>query len=206
MTVPATSWFRRWFGWCWGWTMRCFVIRLLAGALLVALVAGGVATWWFFTTPLPGSHASTPVETIRVPSRQHQTPEGITYSVDAGPAIVALDMGSEDAASRRVFSSYAVALRHARANGLATMPSVPLTHLDCRALGTTHGEVQVGRDGLRIDPSIPNPEGGATVGLRCTCDQGHASVIRFRQVRDATVVERSVLPWTAHPTGIGTSD
>lgn len=134
MTIPATSWFRRWFGWCWGWTMRCFVIRLLAGALLVALVAGGVATWWFFTTPLPGSHAFTPVETTRVPSRQRQTPEGITYSVNAGPAIVALDMGGEDAASRRVFPSYAAALRHAQANGLATMPSVPLVLAACRSL------------------------------------------------------------------------
>jgi hypothetical protein len=83
---------------------------------------------------------------------------------------------------------------------------VALTHLDCRALGSTHGEVQVGRDGLRIDPSIPNPEGGATVGLRCTCDQGHESVIRFRQVRGATVVERNVLPWTSHPAGIDADD
>ena len=76
---------------------------------------------------------------------------------------------------------------------------VVLTHLDCRALGSTRGEIQVGRQGLRIDPAIPDPEGGATVGLRCTCDLGHESVLRFHQVRHATIVERSVLPWTAHP-------
>jgi hypothetical protein len=91
--------------------------------------------------------------------------------------------------------------------GLLTCPvcdsrQVVISHLDCRALGSTHGEVQVGRDGLRIDPSIPNPEGGATVGLRCTCEQGHESVIRFRQMRVATIVERSILPWTSHPASI----
>ena len=75
---------------------------------------------------------------------------------------------------------------------------VVLTHLDCRALGSTSGEVQIGRDGLRIDPAIPDPEGGATVGLRCTCEQGHDTVIRFRQLRDATVVERTVLPILTH--------
>ena len=75
---------------------------------------------------------------------------------------------------------------------------VVLTHLDCRALGLTSGEVQIGRDGLRIDPAIPDPEGGATVGLRCTCEQGHDTVIRFRQLRDATVVERTVLPILTH--------
>jgi hypothetical protein len=91
--------------------------------------------------------------------------------------------------------------------GLLTCPvcesrQVVLSHLDCRAIGSTHGEVQVGRDGLRIDPAIPNPEGGATVGLRCTCSQGHESLIRFRQMRGATIVERSILPWTSHPTCI----
>ena len=80
---------------------------------------------------------------------------------------------------------------------------VVLTHLDCRALGSTSGAVQIGRDGLRIDPAIPDPEGGATVGLRCTCERGHDTIIRFRQMRDATVVERTVLPWTAHPASIG---
>lgn len=96
-------------------------------------------------------------------------------------------------------------------SGLLTCPvcdsrQVTLSHLDCRALGSTHGEIQVGRDGLRLDPSIPNPEGGATVGLRCTCEQGHDSIIRFRQMRDATVVERTVLPWTSNPTSIGMDD
>jgi hypothetical protein len=71
------------------------------------------------------------------------------------------------------------------------------TRLDCRALGTTQGEIQVGEDGLRIDPTIPDPEGGASIGLRCTCDQGHHSILRFRQMQDATVVERTVLPWVA---------
>jgi hypothetical protein len=88
--------------------------------------------------------------------------------------------------------------------GLLTCPvcnsrQVVLTHLDCRALGSTQGEIQVGRDGMRIDPSIAEPEGGASVGLRCTCEQGHESVIRFRQMRRSTVVERSLLPWTVHP-------
>lgn len=91
--------------------------------------------------------------------------------------------------------------------GILTCPvcdsrQVVLSHLDCRALGSTQGELQVGCDGLRIDPSIPDPEGGAIVGLRCTCDQGHESLIRFRQMRGATIVERSVLPWTSHPVGI----
>jgi hypothetical protein len=91
--------------------------------------------------------------------------------------------------------------------GLLTCPvcenrEVTLTHLDCRALGNTHGEVQVERDGLRIDPSIPNPKGGATVGRRCSCDQGHESLIRFRQLRGSTIVERSILPRTSHPIGI----
>lgn len=80
---------------------------------------------------------------------------------------------------------------------------VVLTHLDCRALGTTCGEIQIGCDGLRLDPAIPDPEGGASVGLRCTCERGHDTILRFRQVRDATVVERTVLPWTAHPASIG---
>ena len=80
---------------------------------------------------------------------------------------------------------------------------VVLTHLDCCGLGSTSGEVQIGRDGLRIDPAIPDPEGGDTVGLRCTCERGHDAIIRFRQMRDATVVERTVLPWTAHPATIG---
>lgn len=79
---------------------------------------------------------------------------------------------------------------------------VVLTHLDCRALGSTSGEVQIGRDGLHIDPAIPDPEGGATVGLRCTCEQGHETLIRFRQMRHATIVERSVLPWTAYPADV----
>ncbi|MCK6490618.1 MAG: hypothetical protein L6R48_20385 [Planctomycetes bacterium] len=92
--------------------------------------------------------------------------------------------------------------------GLLTCPvcfsrQVTLSNLDCRALGSTHGEVTIGRDGLRIDPSTPNLEGGATVGLRCTCEQGHESLIRFRQMRGSTIVERSILPWTAHPAGIG---
>jgi hypothetical protein len=78
---------------------------------------------------------------------------------------------------------------------------VVLSHLDCRALGSIHGEVHIGRDGLRIDSSIPNPEGGATVGLRYTCEQGHESLIRYRQMRGATIVERIVLPWTSHPAG-----
>jgi hypothetical protein len=73
------------------------------------------------------------------------------------------------------------------------------THLDCRALGTTRGEIQVGEDGVRIDPAIPDPEGGATIGLRCTCDLGHDSILRFRQVLGATIVERTACPWTAHP-------
>jgi hypothetical protein len=73
---------------------------------------------------------------------------------------------------------------------------VALLHLDCRGLGPTRGEVQIGTQGLQVDPLVPKPEGGATVGLRCTCDQGHEILIRFRQVRGATVVERSVLPWT----------
>jgi hypothetical protein len=90
------------------------------------------------------------------------------------------------------------------ARGILTCPvcdtrKVTITHLDCRALGSTHGEVQVGRDGLRLDPSIPNPEGGATVGLRCTCEQGHESLIRFRQLRGSTVVERILRPWMSHP-------
>jgi len=76
---------------------------------------------------------------------------------------------------------------------------VVLSHLDCRALGPLRGEVRIGRDGLRVAPSIPDPEGGAIVGLRCTCDLGHEAVIRFRQLRGATYVERSVLPWTSHP-------
>lgn len=92
--------------------------------------------------------------------------------------------------------------------GLLTCPvcgseRVVLTQLDCRALGPIRGEVCVGRDGLRINPSIPDPEGGATIGLRCTCEQGHDSVIRFRQARHATVVERHILPWTAHPAAAG---
>lgn len=81
---------------------------------------------------------------------------------------------------------------------------VVLTHLDCRALGPMCGEVTIGPAGLRIDPAMPNPEGGATVGVHCICAQGHASVIRLRQVRGATTVERTILPWTTDPARIGT--
>ncbi len=73
---------------------------------------------------------------------------------------------------------------------------VRLTHLDCRALGSTRGEVQIGARGLQIDPAVPDPEGGTTVGLRCTCDLGHDSFLRFQQMHQATVVERRVAPWT----------
>jgi hypothetical protein len=79
-------------------------------------------------------------------------------------------------------------------------PRVTITHLDCRALGPMPGEVQVGRDGLRVDPTTPGPEGGATIGLRCACDQGHDSVIRFRQLRGATCIDHILLPWTAPST------
>lgn len=73
---------------------------------------------------------------------------------------------------------------------------VVLDHLDCRALGPIRGEVRIGRDGLHLDPTATEHEGGASVGLRSVCEHGHQSILRFRQVRSATVVERTVLPWT----------
>ena len=97
------------------------------------------------------------------------------------------------------------------ARGILTCPvcgsvRVIITHLDCRGLGSTQGEVQVGPEGLRLDPAIANPEGGACVGLACVCDHGHGSVIRFRQVRGSTIVERGILPWAADPYGIEAGD
>lgn len=91
------------------------------------------------------------------------------------------------------------AARRQLACPLCASQRITIAHLDCRALGPLAGEVAIGPDGLRIDPSIPAPEGGASIGLRCACDQGHAFVIRFRQLRGVTLVERTILPWTLHP-------
>lgn len=73
---------------------------------------------------------------------------------------------------------------------------VVLNHLACRALGPLTGEVVIGRDGLRIDPSVPAPEGGAHIALHGTCERGHTFVVRFRQVRGATCIDRLLLPWS----------
>lgn len=76
---------------------------------------------------------------------------------------------------------------------------VVLNHLACRALSPLAGEVAIGRNGLRVDPSAPAPEGGASVALHATCEHGHAFLVRFRQMRGATCVDRLLLPWSASP-------
>jgi hypothetical protein len=78
---------------------------------------------------------------------------------------------------------------------------VPI-NLNCRGLGPHRGEVAVGRQGLRVDPTGPIPEGGAIVDLHYTCEQKHHVIIRFRQVRDTTVIEQVVPPWTSYAAGI----
>lgn len=107
------------------WTSR------ILGACAAILLA-----WWLHgivNSPLPGAHVFTPFDNVRLPL-QRTTPDGTAYKVDPGRAVFALDMADEDAASRRVFPSYAAALRHARELGLPTMPSVPLVLAAGRAL------------------------------------------------------------------------
>lgn len=112
--------------------------RVLVGARVVFSLGLVAAVVWgihgFLTAPLHGDHVFTPFSGTRPPPLQRTAPDGTTYTINLGEAIVALDMGSADATSRLVFPTYAAALRHARDARLPTMPSTSLVLAACRAL------------------------------------------------------------------------
>lgn len=105
-------------------------ISLMIILMIVTVVGWNV--YAFFSHPLPGATVVSVFGRSGARPLERRSPDGIAFAVDPGPAVFALDLGSEDAHSRQVFPDYASALRYAHAHDLPTIPSVSVVLAACR--------------------------------------------------------------------------
>ena len=103
-------------------------------------------------------------------------PDGSRFTVDTTGASYRLEMGPLDRHSRRIFPSYAAAIRHARDHQLPTIPSTPLVLASCAALDIRlHAALELALD--------THPE----FGRRALIDQWLAALRDLRQQLPADV-------------------
>jgi len=144
--------------------------RLACGGcliLLALLLGGGWELRRWLRESLAGAHVYLPFQPSKSLDIERVGANGMHFSVNTGEAVFRLEMRREDAHSRRVFASYAEALRYAREQNLTSIPSVPLVLAACRAGDT---RLQVALEGLLDAPLV----GSGPVTARA----GAASVAR----------------------------
>ena len=132
-------------------------LRLARWLVVLAVLSGlGYFIWLLFTHEPGGAHTGASFPILKENILTHKTAEGRAYTVDASQASVGLRMAQEDQHAQRIFSSYAAALRYAREQKLASIPSVSLVlaanrPADARLLATLEAHLSDDPvDGLRV--------------------------------------------------------
>ena len=134
---------------------------MIGGLLLLSasLLGGGWYLWRWLRAEDPGARVHILLQNGKVRDIERIGANGIHYTLNPSEADFRLGMRGEDEHSRKVFASYAEALRYARERHLACIPSVPLVMATCRASDT---RVQVALEKMLDE----NPDWGRPVLIR----------------------------------------